>query len=400
MSATATGELTGRLLVVDDQELNRDMLSRRLRRLGHEVDVAHDGISALARLREAGEYDLLLLDIMMPGMDGYAVLEELKGDENLRDLPVIMISAVTDVESVVRCIELGADDHLPKPFNPTILRARIRSCLSRKRMHDLEKEHARALELELAIGRAIQRSFLPRDMPAVPGWSIDGRLRSARQVAGDYYDVFPLAGGRLLAVIVADVCDKGVAAALFMAVSRSLFRALATQQYGGLAGDRGAEAGELVQTVSFVSDYIADVHGRTNMFATVFFCLVDPMTGQLVYVNGGHDPPIICGDGGVREVLDPTGPALGLMPGMEFSVETAELREGDSLLLYTDGVTDVRAPDGEEFGVDRLTSFAAGHSTGSPTDLLDAIERAVAEHAAGVPPFDDMTLLALRRGVS
>lgn len=391
-------ELTGHILVVDDQEMNRDMLSRRLRRLGHEVDVANDGETALEILRADGTYDLVLLDIMMPGLDGYGVLDVLKGDEKLRDLPVIMISALTDVESVVRCIELGADDHLPKPFNPTLLRARIGACLDKKRLRDLEKEHAKSLELELAIGRAIQKSFLPSEMPAVAGWDIDARMQPARQVGGDYYDVFPVADGRALAIIVADVCDKGVAAALFMAVSRSLLRALAIQRFG--SGDRPAEDDvvALGQTVTFVSEYIAGVHGRTNMFATLFFGLLDTRTGGLLYVNGGHDPPLLYGGGKIRATLQPTGPALGLMPGLDFKVSRAELAAGELLLLYTDGVTDARSAEGSLFGEARLAEIVAARSDGSVRELLDAIEKAVDDHASGIATFDDITLMGVKRG--
>ena len=284
-----------------------------------------------------------------------------------------------------------------RSFDPTILRARISACLEKKRLRDFEKRHARSLELELAIGRAIQNSFLPSDMPSVPGWEITARVRSARQVAGDYYDVFPVADGQALALIVADVCDKGVAAALFMAVSRSLLRATATQRFGtGGAPARDDEAA-LRHTVSFVSDYIANVHGRTNMFATLFFGLLDPHSGSLLYINGGHDAPMICGGGGIRATLPPTGPALGLMPGLDFKVSRAELAPGELLLLYTDGVTDARSTEGFVFGEARLEALAARLAGGSAAALLDAIEAAVDAHSTGLDPFDDITLMGVKR---
>src|ERR1043165_4731377 len=156
---TAPRGITGRILVVDDTEANRDMLARRLRRDGHEVEMADGGAAALAVAR-ARPFDVVLLDIMMPEMNGYEVLEALKRDDALRHIPVIMISAVDEMESVVRCIELGAEDHLPKPFNPTLLKARLGASLARKRLHDGEQTYARSLERELEIGRNIQQSFL------------------------------------------------------------------------------------------------------------------------------------------------------------------------------------------------------------------------------------------------
>jgi phosphoserine phosphatase RsbU/P len=389
-------DLTGRILVVDDHELNRSMLSRRLRRLGHEVDEAGDGLEALAVLREGGgRHDVLLLDIMMPGMDGYEVLGHLKADPALRDLPVIMISALEDIDSVVRCIELGADDHLPKPFNPVLLQARIGACLEKKRLRDVEKRHARSLEREMEIGRAIQAGFLPNEIAVVPGWEIAARFRPARQVAGDFYDVFPLAGGRAVGLVVADVCDKGVGAALFMALCRSLLRATATQRFA--AGSPDGDVGALGYTVSFVNDYIAGVHGSANMFATVFFGVLDPATGSLLYVNGGHDPPLIAGPDGIRATLAPTGPAVGLMPGLPFTVARMELAPGEMLVAYTDGVTDSRSAGDELFGEARFSQLAAAGCGGTAASLLVSMEDALDAHSAGAPPFDDVTLLAVKR---
>jgi phosphoserine phosphatase RsbU/P len=407
----------GRILVVDDHEMNRDMLSRRLRRLGHQVDVAVDGQDALTALRDGNSaHDLLLLDIMMPNMDGYEVLRRLKADQALRDLPVIMISALDDMDSVVRCIELGADDHLPKPFNPVLLQARIGACLEKKRLRDLEKRHAESMKRELEIGRAIQQGFLPREMPAVPGWDIAARFQPARQVAGDFYDVFTLPGGRALALVVADVCDKGVGAALFMALCRSLLRATAIQRFAAApepattlaatpvdGGDGAAgPAGALGYTVAFVNDYIAGIHAQANMFATLVFGILDPTTGELLYVNAGHDAPLVVSGAEVRAALPPTGPAIGLMPGLPFAVARATLRPGDLLLAYTDGVTDARGAAGDAFGEARLreTVTAAAGSPGSPgsaAGVVAALLAAVEAHAAGAEPFDDVTLLAVRR---
>ncbi len=156
----------GRILVVDDNEMNRDILSRRLERRGYEVDVAEDGRAALAAV-EAGDFDLVLLDIMMTEMNGYETLDRLQADD-LCHIPVIMISAVDEMESIVRCIEAGAADYLPKPFNAKILQARVESCLARKRLHDQAQQHVQSLEREMAIGRTTQAGFLPAELPTAP----------------------------------------------------------------------------------------------------------------------------------------------------------------------------------------------------------------------------------------
>ena len=392
MTPTAMPD-AARILIVDDTESNRDLLARRLEKQGHRAVAVESGPAALERLR-AEPFDLILLDIMMPEMNGYEVLERLKADRELRHLPVIMITAITEMESVVRCIELGAEDHLPKPFNATLLRARIDSSLARKRLRDREQVHAKALERELMIGHNIQASFLPEELPVVPGWEIAARVRPARTVAGDFYDAFPLRGGERTALVVGDVCDKGVGAALFMAVFRSLLRVVTAETFAAAMPD-SADGRQVARSLRVLSDYNARTHSRANMFATLFFGVLDGASGRMSYVNAGHDAPALLRGGEVLRRLAPTGPAVGLLPGLEWGFETVELEPGDTLLAFTDGVTDARAPDGSMFGEDRLFATAAGGA--APAALVDRVETAVRAHIAGAAQFDDITLLSAGR---
>jgi sigma-B regulation protein RsbU (phosphoserine phosphatase) len=381
-----------RLLVVDDNEMNRDMLSRRLQRQGFHVELAEDGQQALESI-SAQPFDLILLDIMMPVMNGYDLLERLKADPALRHIPVIMITAVDDVESIARCIEMGAEDHLPKPFNPAILRARVDSALAKKRLRDREQVYAKSLERELAIGRDIQRSFLPEYLPSIAGWELAARFQPARQVAGDFYDAFELPDGRL-GLVVADVCDKGVGAALFMALFRSLLRVVARQNCANVDPNE-----VLVGTLASINDYIAETHSAANMFATVFFAVLTPSTGALDYVNAGHDPPIILEPGSpVPLRLAPSGPAVGLQAGLEFRAESTVLVPGAMLLAFTDGVTDASAGDDQRFGEPRLLALLDAECATTAAGTLDRIESALADFVADGPRFDDITLLAVRRG--
>jgi serine phosphatase RsbU (regulator of sigma subunit) len=383
--------MLSRILVVDDNEANRDMLSRRLARQGHGVEMAAGGQEALQRLG-AEPFDLVLLDIMMPEMNGYEVLERLKADPVLQHIPVIMITALNEMESVVRCIEMGAEDHLPKPFNATLLKARVESSLAKKRLRDREQVVSRAMARELEIGRNIQAGFLPDTLPAIPGWEIAARFRPARQVAGDFYDAFALDDAGRTALVVADVCDKGVGAALFMAVFRSLLRVLLRESYASQPHRTDAE--HLPHAVRVLSDYNANTHGSASMFVTLFFGALDPATGMLTWVNAGHDAPAIMRDGVVLERLEPTGPAVGLLPGLEFGVRSLTLRPGDTLLAFTDGVTDARSPDGASYGEPRLFTAASGSSVQA---VLAAVDADLETHTAGAEPFDDITLLAVRR---
>ena len=379
--------------MVDDNEMNRDLLSRRLQQQGHKVALAENGRQALEMIA-AEEFDLVLLDIMMPELDGYAVLERLRADKILDRLPVIMISAVTEIESVVRCIEIGATDYLPKPFNTVLLRARVGATLEKKRLRDRERLWAKSLERELEIGREIQQSFLPDELPQPAGWEIAATFQPARQVAGDFYDAFPLAGGSRIGLVVADVCDKGVGAALFMALFRSLLRAFTERAFDGDAVS--ANGPRLLSTVVATNDYIARTHGRSNMFATAFVGVLDPGTGSLTWVNAGHEAPIVLGPSRTSaDRLGPTGPALGMMPDMKFASRETVLATGETLFAFTDGVTDSKDPSGRFFSEERLLDLL---SKGAPSAkaLLDGIEAAVAAHAAGSERSDDITMLAVR----
>jgi phosphoserine phosphatase RsbU/P len=274
-------------------------------------------------------------------------------------------------------------------------------------------------ERELEIGREIQASFLPEELPQAPGWEICSQFEAARLVAGDFYDAFPLSGGKRIGLLIGDVTDKGVGAALFMALFRSLIRAFADQHYSlgwmdVLASDsttnkRSGSVGrrrELLSTgatalknaIDLTNNYIARNHGKTNMFATIFFGLLDPANGGLIYINGGHEPPLLIRDGEIQAVLEPSGPAVGLLPELNFSIEHVELEPGDILFAYTDGVVDARSPEGKPFGEELLKTLITA-PTDSAARLLDRVYENLKAHISEADQFDDITMLAVRRDV-
>lgn len=384
-----TKDPAARILVVDDLEVNRDLLARRVGRLGHEAGFAENGRAALAQLA-ASKWDLVLLDITMPEMDGYETLRLIKDDPALVDIPVIMVSAIDEIDSVVRCIELGADDYLSKPFNPVILQARIESSLSKKRLADQKEAYLQALARELEIGRRIQQGFLPRSLPRVERWRIAALCEPARQVGGDFYDALILPGGRL-AFVVADICDKGVGAALYMALFRSLLRVQLGQAPAG-----EDSAATLARCLAVLNDYIATEHERDNMFATLFVGILDPDTGHIDYVNAGHDPPMLHRRaGGSIERLTPTGPAVGLLPGLRHPTASTEIAVGDRLIVFTDGMTEARGELGA-LGEARLIELLAAHG-GNVNAWLALAADCVREHVGDHDRHDDVTLLCLQR---
>jgi serine phosphatase RsbU (regulator of sigma subunit) len=387
---------TGRILLVEDNLVARLTAVRVLDQQGHTVVEAYNGQEALTRLH-AEPFDLVLLDVLMPELDGFETLARIKQDPNLRHLPVIMITAVDDMESVVRCIELGADDYLPKPFNPTLLQARLSASLEKKRLRDQEQLYLKGLEREFEIARDIQVGFLPDTLPSWPGWEIAAQLQPAREVAGDFYDVFELPEGRL-GLVISDVCDKGVGAALFMTLFRSLIRAAANLTFyigpNGLAAQ--SEASLLLNTITFTNNYIARTHGKANMFATMFFGVLNPATGLLSYINAGHESPLVLNAAELKAELKSTGPAVGLAPDLPFAVQEIQMAAGDVLFAYTDGLTDAKSPSGEFLGRDRLLTLLR-QPTDSLHKLMKMLDSTLATHIADASQFDDITVLAVRR---
>ena len=372
---------------------------------GYFVQTVEQADLALERLR-AGRFELVLLDVAAPGMGGARFIEALRADPALAAIPVIVTSATDDVVAIEQCLTSGGDDYLPASFGTGILRVRLSAALDRRGVQDSQN-----LRREMDVARHIQRDFLPESLPIVPTVQLAALLEPARRVSGDFYDAFPLASGSVF-LVVGDVCDKGVGAALFMALFRSLIRASADPVSGGaieLIGGRrtlvmqsfkSATPADLLKRVAgFTNNYIARLHGRTNMFATVFMAVLDPEYGALDYLNAGHEPALILGrDGGIVE-LRPTGPALGMMPDARFTAAQAKLEPGQSLLAFTDGLVEGRSPSGEGFGATRLREVVRMHRAASASGLVQGIVESLKAFAGQAEPHDDLTMLVAQRGV-
>ncbi|CAG0936766.1 Phosphoserine phosphatase RsbU [Thermoflexales bacterium] len=240
------------------------------------------------------------------------------------------------------------------------------------------------LEHELDLAREIQKSFLPECCPEVPGYELAAAWRSARRVGGDFYDFMLLANGNV-GIAIADVADKGVPAALFMALSRTLVRA--TSMSGRTPSDALRRTNTLI-----ISD------ARSDLFVTVFYGVLHPRSGSFTYANAGHNPPLWLNvRSGTVQRLHQHGMALGVIPDTPLSEHSIQIEPGDVLALYTDGVTEALNVEGEEFGVERLEAVVQAHAAGSAEEVVAAIEAAVDEFVGNEPPFDDFTLVVLKR---
>jgi sigma-B regulation protein RsbU (phosphoserine phosphatase) len=264
---------------------------------------------------------------------------------------------------------------------------------------------------EIEKGQKMQRDFLPAELKLPPEWELSALFKPARQVAGDFYDSFMLPSGGI-GVVIADVCDKGVGSALFMALFRSLIRVFSTENDLGSISITQADQHNVkghtqiinlghvnaLGAVKLTNDYVADNHSNLNMFATLFFGIIDPKTGLLTYVNGGHEPLVIIGEDGIKSRLMPTGPAVGMLPQVKFRIQQIELEPGDTLLGYTDGVTEAKSPTSKFFTEERLVKILEHPEPDTTaTQLLDRIDRDLMEHIADADQFDDITMIAVRR---
>jgi phosphoserine phosphatase RsbU/P len=386
------GEYT--LLVVDDSEDNRYTLTRRLAREGFtSVVTAADGRQALDLLQER-RFDLVLLDIMMPELNGYEVLERIKADKRLRHIPVIMISAVDQIESVIRCIELGAEDYLPKPFNPTLLRARVGASLEKKRLRDEVIAHLGRIERELESAREIQLSMVPTNFPApteAAPVELYATLQPALQVGGDLYDFF-WRDAQTLCFVVADVSDKGAPAALFMARAKTLIRLVATLLRTPTGGAPGPD-----EIITRVNEELCRDNPH-SMFVTLFFGMLDPASGELRFCNAGHTVPYLVSPGGTLVPLEGArAKPVGIRPTLSYQSTTSKLAPGDYLFLFTDGITESMDGGGVFFSEQRLEGTLESLAGQTPRAIVETVIAKVREFAGAAPQSDDIAAMALRR---
>jgi serine phosphatase RsbU (regulator of sigma subunit) len=370
-----------RVLIVDDVKANVDVL---VQALGDEykLSVALNGESAL-RSAEKNPPDLVLLDIVMPGMDGYEVCRRLRASRQLNEVPVMFLSSLEDVLNKTRGFEAGGNDYLTKPFEALEVKARVRSLLKAKAYSDAVKEK---LANELRIAREIQLGILPQDISgckAGTGLDIHALLEPAQEVGGDLYEVLRSGEDRVV-VVVGDVSGKGIPAALFMAVTTTLVRVFATE----------VERPE--EILARVNDALT-VQNPRGLFVTLCCAVFQPRARTVTCASMGHPSPVL-----LRKGAAPCLPFLyagipaGIMAGTEIPSESLQLQEGDAFVFYTDGVTEAFNAESLQFGEHRLRGHLAKTEKMSAADLVTSTLEAVRAHAGDYPQSDDITLLAVR----
>jgi sigma-B regulation protein RsbU (phosphoserine phosphatase) len=382
--------MSQKILVVDDEpdleHLVRQKFRQRIRTNEYEFLFAINGVDALKKIEENTDIDVMLTDINMPEMDGLTLLSKLREIET--SIKPVVVSAYGDMQNIRTAMNRGAYDFVTKPIDLKDLETTIDKTVNEVQiLKDAlsTRDKLVAIKRELAIATDIQTSILPRKFPAFPDrkeFDVFARMITAKEVGGDFYDFFPI-GKHRIGFVIADVSGKGVPAAMLMAVSRTLLKATAL---------KGIPPDECIAEISAV------LASETNpsMYVTVFYAVLDTRNGILQYCNAGHNPPYLISEDGPKQLEIVGGIMVGYLHEFEYESKTITLKPGDTLFLYTDGVTEAQDDKEVEFEDSKLEKCLS-NTNGSPlSDIIDGVFNAVNEHTKGIDQSDDITTLAIR----
>lgn len=384
-----------KILSVDD-ELDLEVLltqyfRRQIRKGEYEFAFAHNGLEALQKLLETPDFDIILSDINMPEMDGLTLLAKVNELKNPA-MKCIMVSAYGDMDNIRSAMNKGAFDFATKPIDLDDLSRTIEKAIEQVRyIRESQQEHNQleSIKNDLASAGEIQQTILPRSFPPFPELTevvdIYASMTPAKDVGGDFYDFFQIDDERI-GLVIADVSGKGVPASLFMAVSRTLLRATAL---------RGVSSAECLT----YANKLLCKESLDSMFVTVFYGIYHYKTGMMDYTNAGHNPPYLLRGGRTVECLPVASNfVVGVFDDIEFESNTLTFGIGDTLLLYTDGVTEAFNDKREQFSESNLQDILASmHESSSAKEVVTSVLQSVKTFSGDYPQSDDITLLSLQR---
>jgi sigma-B regulation protein RsbU (phosphoserine phosphatase) len=381
-----------KILSVDDEPdmevLIQQKFRRKIRKGEYEFHFAHNGLEALATLVEHSDIDVILTDINMPEMDGLTLLTKINELKN-PILKTVIVSAYGDMENIRTAMNRGAFDFATKPIDFDDLETTLNKAINEVQIlkeAEKDKKALNAIRHDLNIAKEIQRSILPKDFPAFPGrtdFDIHATMEAAKSVGGDFYDFF-LIDDDHLGLVIADVSDKGVPAAIYMAVSRTIIRAAALK---GLSPEE-------------CLDYSNNLLCRENvkdMFVTAFYGILNTKTGELKYSNAGHNPPyVLHANGNITEIEITGDTVLGILEGFSYKTKITTLASGDILYLYTDGVTEAMNKNHELYAEIRLKETLTPLKDAAPEEIDEKVNESLREFAKGAEQSDDITMLTMK----
>ncbi len=380
-----------KIMVVDDEvdlePLVRQKFRKQIRDNVYDFVFAHNGLEALSKLIEYPEIGVILSDINMPEMDGLTLLMKLKELKH-PGLKTVVVSAYGDMDNIRTAMNRGAFDFVTKPVNFEDLEITINKTMDeilqiRKGLE--EHDQLISIQQDLQTAREIQQAILPKVFSPFPNrndFEIYAAMNAAKEVGGDFYDFFLIDNDRI-GFVIGDVSGKGVPAAIFMAVSRTIIRAT------------GIKGGPADECMNYVNNLLCN-ESVASMFVTVFYGILNTATGELEYVNAGHNPPYLINSSGIKTVELTRGTVLGGIEHFNYRSLKMQLAPGDILYLYTDGVTEAFNRKGELYGDDRLEEVLKANLQTGQTEIVKIVLTEVAAFAAGFPPSDDITMMAIK----
>lgn len=377
------------ILLVDDEPdiepLVRQRLRRQVRSGDYVLHFAGDGVEALESLAADRRIDLVVTDINMPRMDGLTLLEHIPGVD--LDIKAVVVSAYGDMPNIRTAMNRGAFDFVTKPldfedFEVTLERARRH--IVRWKAAQASRDRLSALERELDLASRMQQGILPVEFPCTDTFSVHGSMWPAKTIGGDFFDVLCLEHG-CVGLAVADVSDKGIPAALFMMSSRTMLK-------GAAIGHHRPE-----KVLEEVNDLL-HADNRQLMFTTLVYAVYHPESGALGYANAGHCHPFVVDARGAVRVLGGTnGVALGLSPGLVYRGVDTTLAPGDTLFMYSDGISEALDGEGAEFGAERLEAALGAVAPRSAAHAAEMVLAALSRFTGATEQTDDITCLVLHR---
>ena len=383
-----------KILSVDDEapmeSMIRQFFRRKIRNGEYEFYFARNGVEALDILNSTPDIEIILLDINMPEMDGLTFLSIVNEMHNPA-LRVIMVSAYDDMANIRQAMNNGAFDFAIKPVDMDDLGLTVEKAIRQiQYVHESQKEHSQleSLKKDLMTARNLQQYFLPQIFPPFPQESdhldIYASMNAAKDIGGDFYDFFFVDDDHI-AFVIGDVCGKGIPAALFMAVSRTIIRS------------KGVECGTAGVCLT-ESNRLLTAYSTDCMFVTVFYAIYDTKTGSVTYCNAGHNPPYLMrSDGTVKELPRSKNTMMGVFDDYVFEEDSLQLDSGDTLVMFTDGVTEAMNPDNMEFGTKQLSTTLGGLVGKDSRQVVEAVKTAVKDFVGSAEQSDDITMLVVKR---
>ena len=371
------------ILIVDDTPTNIGVISGALKD-SYKTKIATTGEKALAIASAEEKPDLILLDVMMPEMDGYEVCRRLKADPTTNEIPVIFLTGQTSADDETNGFAVGAVDYVHKPFSPAVVKARVRSHIQLREARTQLANQLLALNVELEMARQIQLSILPHTLPKLAGLDIAARFLPLTSVAGDFYDFINI-DDKHLGILIADVSGHGLPSALIA----SMLQVALTAQ--------GAHASEPDKVLSGLNHALCGKF--TENFVTAAYVYLDLEKNSLCYAGAGHPPLLLCrgSSGKAAKVLE-NGLILGMFPKATYETLELPLELGDRIVLYTDGILEAANPAEEQFGADRFMRFMENNKSLRADQFADAFLDEISRWLEQPPEQgqqDDITLLVI-----